>query len=50
MARKIAIIGGGIAGLRRLYGRMNGYETEIFEMHTVAGGVCAWMDPRGLYL
>lgn len=41
MARKIAIIGGGIAGLSAgCYGRMNGYETEIFEMHTVAGGVC----------
>ena len=45
MAEKpIAIIGGGIAGLcAGCYARMNGYETTIFEMHTVPGGVCtAW--------
>jgi phytoene dehydrogenase-like protein len=45
MARKIAIIGGGIAGLSTgCYGRMNGYDTEIFEMHTAPGGVCTgWL-------
>jgi len=45
MAEKsIAIIGGGIAGLcAGCYARMNGYETKIFEMHTLPGGVCtAW--------
>ncbi len=41
MEKKIIIIGGGIAGLSAgCYGRMNGYGTEIFEMHTVPGGVC----------
>jgi len=41
MPKKIAIIGGGIAGLSAgCYGRMNGFDTEIFEMHTVPGGVC----------
>jgi phytoene dehydrogenase-like protein len=45
MARqKVAIIGGGIAGLAAgCYLRMNGYDTEIFEMHTQPGGLCtAW--------
>jgi phytoene dehydrogenase-like protein len=45
MARKsIAIIGGGIAGLAAgCYLRMNGYDTVIFEKHTLPGGLCtAW--------
>jgi len=44
MPKKILIIGGGIAGLSAgCYARMNGYDTEIFEMHTIAGGLCtAW--------
>ncbi len=50
MAKKLLIIGGGVAGLSAgIYGRMNGYDTEIFEMHTIPGGVCtAWK--RGDYL
>jgi len=42
--RSIAIIGGGIAGLcAGCYARMNGYETTIYEMHNIPGGVCtAW--------
>ena len=50
MAEKsIVIIGAGIAGLcAGCYGRMNGYETKIFEMHNIPGGVCtAWK--RGGY-
>ncbi len=45
MAEKsIVIIGAGIAGLSAgCYARMNGYETKIFEMHNIPGGVCtAW--------
>jgi len=44
MNKKIIIIGGGIAGLSAgCYGRMNGYDTEIFEMHKRPGGQCtAW--------
>lgn len=41
MAKSIAIIGGGIAGLATgCYGRMNGFETCIFEMHDKPGGLC----------
>jgi phytoene dehydrogenase-like protein len=37
----IIIVGGGFAGLGAgIYSRMNGYETEIFEMHNLPGGLC----------
>ncbi len=42
--KRIAIIGAGISGLSAgCYGRMNGYETTIFESHALPGGLCtAW--------
>ena len=42
--KTVAIIGAGIAGLSAgCYGRMNGYETKIFESHNLPGGLCtAW--------
>lgn len=42
--KSIIIVGGGLTGLSAgCYGRMNGYRTSIFEMHSIAGGVCtAW--------
>lgn len=45
MAEKsIVIIGAGIAGLSAgCYGQMNGYRTQIFELHDKPGGLCtAW--------
>lgn len=44
MTKSIAIIGGGIAGLSAgIYARMNGFETDIYEMQSMAGGLCtAW--------
>lgn len=51
MAEKsIIIIGAGIAGLAAgCYGQMNGYRTEIFELHNLPGGLCtAW--ERGHYI
>jgi phytoene dehydrogenase-like protein len=47
--RSIAIIGGGVAGLAAgCYAQMNGYQTQIFEMHGLPGGVCtSWQ--RGDY-
>ena len=44
MKKKIIIIGGGIAGLSAgIYSAMNGFDTEIIELHNVAGGQCtAW--------
>lgn len=47
--RKIIIIGSGISGLcAGCYLQMNGYDTEIFELRNVSGGLCtAWK--RGGY-
>jgi len=44
MADKVSIIGAGIAGLSAgCYLQMNGYETEIYELNSVPGGLCcAW--------
>ena len=43
-SKKAIIIGGGIAGLcAGVYLRKNGFETEILEMHSIAGGLAtAW--------
>jgi phytoene dehydrogenase-like protein len=41
MSGSIIIIGAGIAGLSAgCYGRMNGYDTRIFELHDKPGGLC----------
>jgi phytoene dehydrogenase-like protein len=44
MKKKVVIIGGGVSGLSAgIYSAMNGFDTEILEMHSVAGGQCtAW--------
>ena len=48
MDESIIIIGGGLTGLAAgCYGRMNGYRTAIFEMHSVAGGVCTGWKRKG---
>jgi phytoene dehydrogenase-like protein len=42
--RKVIIIGAGIAGLSAgIYARLNGYHSQIFEMHSLPGGLMtAW--------
>lgn len=44
MAGSIIIIGAGMGGLAAgIYGRMNGFDTMIFEMNSVPGGqCCSW--------
>jgi len=44
MSKKVIIIGSGMSGLSAgCYLQMNGYNTEIFELHNVPGGLCtAW--------
>lgn len=44
MSNNMIIIGAGIAGLSTgCYAQMNGYNSTIFEMHTIPGGLCtAW--------
>ncbi|MBN1617070.1 MAG: NAD(P)/FAD-dependent oxidoreductase [Spirochaetales bacterium] len=50
MAQKIIIIGAGIAGLSAgLHAKANGFDAEIYEAHTIPGGLCtSWK--RGKYL
>jgi len=44
----IIIIGAGIAGLSAgCYGQMNGYRTQIFEMHNLPGGLCTSWKRQG---
>jgi phytoene dehydrogenase-like protein len=44
----VIIIGAGIAGLSAgCYGQMNGYQTQIFEMHDKPGGVCTAWERNG---
>jgi phytoene dehydrogenase-like protein len=46
--KKVVIIGGGVAGLSAgIYSAMNGFDTEILEMHSVAGGQCTAWDRKG---
>ncbi len=48
MAQKIVIIGAGLAGLSAgCYAQMNGFETEIYEMHDKPGGLCTAWQRRG---
>lgn len=48
MAKSIIIIGAGMGGMAAgIYGQMNGYETQIFEMHTKPGGQCASWKRKG---
>jgi len=46
--KSILIVGGGIAGLAAgCYGQMNGYKTQIFELHSVPGGLCTGWKRNG---
>jgi phytoene dehydrogenase-like protein len=48
VSKKIVIIGAGMAGLSAgIHARRNGYETEIYEMHHLPGGLCAAWDRKG---
>jgi len=51
MKKKIIIIGGGVAGLSAgCYAQMNGFESEIYEMHDIPGGVCtSWTRKAYLF-
>jgi len=46
---KVVIIGAGIAGLTcGVYAQLNGFDTHIYEMHSIPGGECTGWD-RGDY-
>lgn len=46
--KSIIIIGAGVAGLSAgCYAQMNGYRTQIFELHNLPGGLCTAWDRKG---
>jgi phytoene dehydrogenase-like protein len=46
--KSVIIIGAGIAGLTAgIYGQMNGYKTQIFEMGIKPGGLCTNWERKG---
>jgi len=46
--KSLIIIGAGMGGLAAgIYGQLNGFETQIFEMHRVPGGQCAAWKRKG---
>ena len=48
MKKSIIIIGAGVAGLSAgCYNQMNEYDTQIFEMHNIPGGVCTTWKRKG---
>jgi phytoene dehydrogenase-like protein len=48
MSKKIVVIGAGIAGLSAgVYSRLNGFDTEIYEMHNLPGGLCTSWKRKG---
>ena len=48
MGESVIIIGAGIAGLAAgCYAQMNGYRSQIFEMHDLPGGLCTAWERRG---
>ena len=48
--KKLIIIGAGVAGLAAgIYGRINGFDTEIYEMHSIPGGECTGWKRKDYY-
>jgi phytoene dehydrogenase-like protein len=48
MQKSIIIIGAGMGGLASgIFGQLNGYQTQIFEMHTIPGGQCTSWKRKG---
>ncbi|MCB2294368.1 FAD-dependent oxidoreductase [Clostridium algoriphilum] len=48
MKEKVVIIGAGISGLSAgIYAQMNGFDSEIYEQHIIAGGECTSWKRKG---
>lgn len=48
MEKSIIIIGAGVAGLAAgCYAQMNGYRSQIFELHDIPGGLCTAWNRKG---
>lgn len=48
--KKVIIIGAGVSGLSSgVFARMNGFQTEIYEMHNIPGGECTGWTRGGYH-
>jgi phytoene dehydrogenase-like protein len=48
LEKSIIIIGAGVAGLAAgCYAQMNGYRSQIFELHDIPGGLCTAWERKG---
>lgn len=48
MAPSVIIIGAGVAGLSAgCYAQMNGFQSQIFELHDIPGGLCTAWERKG---
>lgn len=48
MEKSIIIVGAGISGLSAgYYAQLNGYKTNLFEMHNIPGGLCTAWERKG---
>ena len=48
MSDSLIIIGAGVAGLSAgCYAQMNGYQSQIFELHDLPGGLCTAWERQG---
>lgn len=51
MPKKIQILGGGIAGLTAgIYAQKMGFESHIYEQHSISGGECTGWDRQGFHI
>ena len=49
--KRIVIVGGGIAGLSAgIYGKLAGYDVDIYEKNPVAGGQCMGWNRKGCHI
>lgn len=49
--KKIIIVGGGIAGLSAgIYGKLAGYDVDIYEKNSIAGGQCMGWNRKGCHI
>jgi phytoene dehydrogenase-like protein len=48
MAKRVVVVGAGMSGLAAgCYARMNGYDVEVHEAHSLPGGLCTAWKRRG---
>jgi len=51
LVKKVIIIGGGIAGLSAgIYAQKAGFQSVIYEKHTIFGGECTGWDRKGFHI